>query len=118
MSYRTIAASIYGDGRPNRIFDAIVKMRTNIDQRLASGAVTQETLDTLHKSLDMDVLEYCKFQETLGANETMTPEEAQFIYALLGNIPDTFNAQPLEVKCILTQVFKELLERKMARRAG
>lgn len=100
----------------NRVTNAIEKTRKAIADRIASGLVTQAKVDALHKTLDMSFHEYCRFQELksmAGVNGKLTMEEAQTIYAYLGNTPDHFNSQPVEVKSILTKIkiFAELLAR-------
>jgi len=42
----------------------------------------------------------------------LTLDEAQSVYSLLGETPDHFNRQPVEVKSVLTQIFGELLQKK------
>lgn len=71
----------------------------------------QKTLDELHKSLDMDFIEYVRFQElkSVYVGTKLTLDEANTVYRYLGNSLETFNKQPLEVKVTLTQIFKELL---------
>lgn len=92
----------------NRILSAIARMKTQIE----SKNLPKEKLDTLHKQLDMDMTEYVRFQELKSValvSGKLTLDEAQTIYALLGNVPEQFNNQPMEVKCVLTHVFQELL---------
>ena len=47
----------------NRITNAIARTAKAIQERLASGATSQAQLDKLTKTLDMDMEEYCRFQE-------------------------------------------------------
>lgn len=96
----------------NRITAAIGRTETRIADRLASGQVTQATLDDLHKKNDMALDEYCKFQELKSlafAQGKITLDEANTLYGFLGEMPETFNSQPLAVKVVLTQFFVELL---------
>ena len=95
----------------NRITTAIATQRTLIAERLANGSTTQERVNACHKLLDMDVEEFCKFQEIKSAaiDTALTLEEANTIYKYLGSGPDHFNKQAVEVKAALTCVFKELL---------
>ena len=96
----------------NRVTTAIERQSQNIADRLKNGVVTQAQIDNLHKVLDLDFYEYCKFQELKSAGmmeSKLTLEEAQTIYGYLGNVPDTFNNQPIAVKTVLTQIYKELL---------
>jgi len=96
----------------NRVAVAVDKMRVRIADRIANGITTQEAVDKTHKALDMAFDEYCKFQElkSLASIEgKLSVDEAQLIYNYLGNTPDHFNRQPVEVKAVLTQIFSELL---------
>jgi hypothetical protein len=107
----------------NRVLKAIAQRKEIIAGRLASGQVTQEQIDKTHKLLDLELDEYVKFQElkSLASTDgTMTLEEATTVYNYLGTIPETFNQQPVEVKAVLTQIYKELLEKAIIarRRAG
>jgi hypothetical protein len=65
----------------------------------------------------MELGEYAKFQELKShafAMGKLTQEEAQTIYGLLGETPAHFNRQSIEVKVVLTQIFKELLGARIA----
>ena len=101
----------------NRITAAIAKMKTQIAAKVAAG-LTQEKVDATHKALDMDLEEYCKFQELKSAAcmDKLTLEESQLIYTYLGETPEHFNKQPVEVKAVLTQIFGELLGSRIAAR--
>ena len=61
----------------NRVATAIVKMRAQIAAKVAAG-LTQEKVDATHKALDMELVEYCKFQELKSAAcmSRLTVEEA------------------------------------------
>jgi hypothetical protein len=98
---------------PNRITLAIARMEKQIADRVASGATTIEGVAHAHKSLDMDLGEFARFQtlKTLAvSNGRLSPDEGQTVYALLGNTPSVFNARPAAVKAVLTGLFRELLE--------
>ena len=100
----------------NRVFDAIQRMEKQIADRLATGQTTKSAIDKLHKTLDMSFDEYCKFQELKSlavANEKITLDEGQYIYMMLGNIPDHFNNQPIAVKVVLTKIYEELLRARI-----
>ena len=78
------------------------------------GFAKKVGLDELDRNLDMEVGEFCRFQElkSLAMLEgKLTQDEAQSVYALLGNTPEHFNGQPVAVKSVLTQIFGELLAR-------
>ena len=104
----------------NRINSAITRMTAQVADRLASGQTTQDAVDKLHGTLDMDFTEFAKFQELKSASMhgALTPAEAQTIYGYLGNTPEHFNAQPIAVKAVLTQIFGELLGQQMAKRGA
>lgn len=96
----------------NRITKEIARMRTQIADRIAAGLTTKEKVAKTHKDLDMDVEELAKFQtlKSLAVEyKILTLDEGQTLYALLGETPSVFNAQPIEVKVTLTSTFKELL---------
>ena len=66
--------------------------------------------------LDMEFDEYVKFQElkSLGSIDgTLSLEEAMTVYGYLGNTVEHFNAQPVPVKVVLTQLFAELIDRRI-----
>ena len=101
----------------NRVTNAIAAQEQNITDRLADGRTTQENLDKLHSTLDMEIMEYVRFQEikTLAVSaQTITLEEGQTVYAYLGESPGTFNKQSLAVKVTLTELFRGLMEMQMA----
>lgn len=103
---------------PNRVADKIVRIKQQVAERLAENIITQEKIDANAKGLDLSLLEYVRFQELKShavAMGTLTPDEGQTIYRYLGQIPETFNAQPFEVKYVLTQVFGELVGRQITR---
>jgi hypothetical protein len=100
----------------NRILNAVAKKKKEIEDKVASGTLTQAKVDETCKALDMDLREYCRFQELKSlavASNLLTLDEGQTVYAYLGESLDTFNTQPVEVKVVLTGLFKELLERSM-----
>ena len=107
----------------NRVSTMIREYEESIAKRLANGEVTQQQVQDLHKTLNLDLGEFCRFQElkslAFAAGKT-TLDEAQTIYMHLGNSVDAFNSRPLAVKVVLTRVFQELLEMqiRLKRRAG
>ena len=103
----------------NRVLTAIAATKKQIADRIASGLVTQAKVDGLHKELDMPLDEYVRFQElksVASMDGTLTLEEAQTIYGFLGNTPDHFNSQPIEVKSILTKILAELLQKRIGKK--
>ena len=96
----------------NRIAAMIRQQEEAIAQRLATSQTSQEQFDSLHLALNMELGEYCRFQELKSlacVSGLLTVEEGQLIYQYLGGTVETFNGQPLAVKVILTKVFEELL---------
>lgn len=103
----------------NRITRAIDAMELQIKHRIDAGLTTAEKVKAMRKSLDMGLPEFAKFQELkslASTNGTLTLEEAQSVYVLLGTTPETFNSRPVEVKYILTKLFEELLGMRIAAR--
>lgn len=101
----------------NRVTAAIEKTKARLEKRLASGETTPEQVQDLHKKLDMEPGEYCRFQDLKSLaymDGRLTLEESQTIYSLLGETPDHFNRQSVEAKSVLTMIFGELLERAAA----
>ena len=98
----------------NRVTMKVEKIKKRIAERLEKGLTTQEKVDELNSILDMEMLEYVRFQEvkTLAvADGTLTMEEGMVIYGFLGETPEHFNEQPIAVKTVLTMIFQELLGR-------
>lgn len=103
----------------NRVTTNIAKTEAQIAERVTAGLVTQAKLDTLHKTLNMELGEYVQFQEAKSIASTdgeLTLDEAMTIYGYLGNTVEHFNAQPLAVKVVLTKIWQELLERRIKSR--
>lgn len=93
----------------NRILIAIDKANAAIKDKNLSP----EKLAALSKNMDMALDEYCRFQtlKSAAVGGKLTLDEAQTIYAFLGTTLDHFNAQPVAVKWVLTEVFASLLKR-------
>jgi hypothetical protein len=97
----------------NRIENGIARCKAKLAERLESGIITKSDVATLHKQLDMEVGEYVRFQELksiASVEGKLSLDEAQTVYGFLGNTPDHFNRQPVEVKVVLTEVFAKLLK--------
>lgn len=97
----------------NRITEGIAKCADTIKTRIATGATTQEKVDDLGKGLDMSMEEYCHFQNLksiASMDGRLSLEEAQTIYAMIGELPSTFNALPVAHKVVLTEVYSSLLK--------
>ena len=97
----------------------------NLSRLNVAIKTVQKKVDTLpvekaqefQKSLDMSFSEYCRFQElkSVGSMDgTLSLEAAQKVYAYLGNTVEHFNAQPVAVKYVLTELFAKLLANRMA----
>lgn len=102
----------------NRVELGIAKLTEVMKKKLAAGEVSQEQIDKLNKSLELDMQEYCMFQEEkslASMDGRLNLEEAQSVYHYLGECPSTFNAQPFEVKYVLTEVWTSLLKSKAVR---
>jgi len=100
----------------NNVLAAIAATEKNLEQALATGQTTSGRLENLHRTLDMECLEFCRFQElkTIAvAERKISLDEGNTIYRLLGGSPDTFNRQPLPVKIVLTQLFQAMLQRRL-----
>ena len=100
----------------NRIADAITAHEKIIAERLANGLVTQDKLDSLDRTLDMDLFEYVRFQDLKSiavSDQTLTLDEGNTVYAHLGETPETFNGRSVAIKITLTELFRELLTRQM-----
>jgi hypothetical protein len=101
----------------NRITASVERMRKQIHDRISLGLMTHDRVEAARRKLDMDVEEYCLFQQkkTLAvADGTLTAEEGQTVFALLGTTVTYFNRQPVEVKSVLNNLFKELLQKDAA----
>lgn len=97
----------------NRIESGIARARARLDERLAAGDITENDVGTLHKQLDMELGEFVLFQERKSlavAEGRLSVDEGTTVYNLLGNTPEHFNRQPVEVKVVLTEVFAKLLK--------
>jgi len=105
----------------DRITESISEREELIQQALRTGQTTPTRLEVLRRNLDMDVLEFVKFQElkTLAvASGTLSLEEGNTVYRLLGESYNTFNRQPLAVKVVLTKLFEELLRERLHGASG
>lgn len=105
----------------NRIEKMIDAQKAEIQRRLDEGIVTQERVDETDRALDMPVDEFVSFQNLKSlavANGEMTADEGMTVYNALGESPEHFNAQPVEVKAILTKLHAELLGRQIRRRTS
>ena len=101
----------------NRVSAAIGRMRAQIDERIALGMTTKARVEQTRMALDIDFGEFARLQELkslASMNGTLTPDEAQLVFSLLGSTPAHFNNQDAATKAVLTQLFRELLERQVA----
>ena len=105
----------------NRIAEAFARIKAQIADRIAKGLTTAEKVHNLHKTLDMDLTEYVKFQQAKSlavASGLLNVEEGQSIYVCLGESVQTFNDQPIHVKSVLTCFFGELLTAQIRQYGG
>ena len=94
----------------NRILIGIDRIKAAIESKNFSP----EKLAQMSKAMDMELGEYCRFQELkslASMDGRLTLDEAQTIYGYLGNTLEHFNAQPLAIKYALIDVFATLLKR-------
>lgn len=99
----------------NRVQEGITKFNLVIDQKLESGELALEKVESMAKSMDMDWEEYSAFQtlkSLASMNGQLSLDEAQLIYSYLGETLDTFNSQSLAVKYVLSEVFASLVKNK------
>ena len=98
----------------NRIQLAFGRIEKQIKDRIDEGLTTQADVDEVCKARDMEFDEYARFQTLKSlavADGSLTTEEGMTIYAALGEQPNTFNKQPVHIKVVLTNFFKELLDK-------
>jgi len=96
----------------NRILIAIERMTKNLEDKVSTGEATFGDVEKMRASLDMEIGEFCRFQELKShamLEGKLNLAEAQTIYGFLGETPDHFNGQTAAVKAVLTQIFAELL---------
>ena len=96
----------------NKVIVAIDRQKSTIAANVQTKGISAQKLKEISSSLDMPIDEFCKFQELKSlayAEGKLTLEESQTIYCYLGEPPEHFNLQPLEVKVVLTKIFSELL---------
>ena len=102
----------------NRITTAIARQAAQVENRIINGLVTAENVEETRKDLDFSFDEYIKFQELKSlayASGKLSQDEAMTIFNYLGESGvKKFNDQPIEVKAVLTQIFGELLRKKIA----
>ena len=84
----------------NRILAGIEKYKSILKEK----NFPSEKIESLSKGLDMEFLEYCRFQELKSAvtGSRLSLDESMTIYGFLGNTPDHFNKQLVEVQAVLT----------------
>jgi len=105
----------------NRIQVAIDRAKLEIANANANDNLDNSKAEKLNRALDISFEDYVKFQELKSlavTSNTLSLEEAQQVYGYLGSTPDTFNAQPLEVKVVLTHLLMELIKKRLFARAG
>ena len=106
---------------PNRVSKQIAAAEVLIERRIREGIVTQQKVDETAKALDMPLDEFVSFQNLKSlavADGSLTSDEGQLVYHYLGESPEHLNAQPVEVKAILTKLHAELLGRQIRRRTS
>jgi hypothetical protein len=99
----------------NRIIIAIDRM----EKQVASKGLSQEKLNQISTTLNMDLEEYVIFQTEKNIammKSKLTLDETQTIYSYLGETLEHFNQNPVHVKAVLTKVLAELLGARIASR--
>ena len=100
-----------------KVAQAIAAMERTIKERIASGKITVEAVEKMRLSLDLDLADYCRFQDLKSqahAMQKLSGNDAQHIYGLLGNTPDAFNKRSAATKYILWNLLGELAAWKIA----
>jgi hypothetical protein len=111
-----LATQPLGGLEMNRIQAAFDRMKLQIADRIKQGLTTQEKVDSLYKTLDLDLEDYVVFQEAKSlavASGKLNLEEGMTIFNALGNTPNHFNKQPIHIKSVLTSLLKELLQARV-----
>ncbi len=105
----------------NRITAGFARMEAQIADRIEKGLTTKAKVKATAKAMDMSIEEHARFQTLKSlavANEKLTVDEGMTVYAYLGETVGHFNKQPVQVKCVLTGLFQELLKAEVARRTA
>lgn len=105
----------------NRITSKIFILENSIGEKLANGTITKEQVEKARTDMDMDIQEYCMFQELKSLAQIqgiLTEEEATSVYYYLGNTVEFFNLQNVAVKTILTKLFSQLLGMRIAEKTA
>jgi len=92
------------------------RIRVGIDranEMIAKKNLSPEKITEHSKLMDMDFMEYVRFQELKSGlvGVKLNLDEANTVYGFLGNTVEHFNRQPLAVKWVLTEFFALLLKR-------
>jgi hypothetical protein len=90
----------------------LMTLINRVDESLEK--VTEEKKTKLYKSLDMDFMEKAKFFEVNSLSSvdgTLDLNTAQFIYQKL----QQYDKTSLSERIVLTQVFKELLQKRLVK---
>jgi hypothetical protein len=99
----------------NRVLAAIERQRDRLEQGIKpDGTPITGDLDSLEASLALTPLEVVAYQNAQARAHVMgilTTEEAQTIYAAIGEGGDWAQGTDLATKVIVTQVIGELLAR-------
>lgn len=93
----------------NRVIAAIENWKKCFDEKVA----TKETAERLEKAFDAEFVTYYESQNpkllTLMENDdSLTQDEKQTIYSMIGNGQDTINALQLHEKYVILYLYVEL----------
>ena len=100
----------------NRILIGIEKAKKVLADKLPT--LGPEMKDKVEKNATLSMEEFVLFQQEkslASMDGRLTLEEAQTVYGYLGSTPDSFNAQPLEIRWVLLEVFTSLMKRRLGR---
>jgi hypothetical protein len=92
----------------NRIQVAIDSRRVQIEAARAAGKDLTRADEAAKIDLD-ELVAFQNKQAAIHATGVLSLEEAQLIYATLGQTPDHFNQQPLEARIVVLQLMAEVL---------
>ena len=101
----------------NRVTEAVARMDTKLQERLKAGLITEAQITAMGKSLDLNLEEFAHFQNVKSlatVSGDLTAEEGMSVYSCLGGTPSVFNKQRPAVKYVLTQLFAELMKKRIA----
>ncbi len=97
----------------NRILQSILQVRER------QSKLSPAQLEQYSKDCNMNMEEYSMLQNyksLASTNGTLTLEEAQYVYGLMGETLETFNNQSFAEKYVLTKLLQELMAQQLKKR--